>query len=172
MTPCRYSLEWLSSGDLVSAASPPEPGLTVAGLAQTWAAVASRTTYLPMSGPEVEQFLTQLINRLVTAVAAEPVDAQTAVEVAAELVAHDLTGPRSIGCSIEILGNGLPRLAELQHVEWRDVATLRVLGALASGYAEARRQRTLDEQDRVTRTLLQAKVNTEHQLQATEARFR
>jgi diguanylate cyclase (GGDEF)-like protein/PAS domain S-box-containing protein len=144
----------------------------VAGLAQTWAAVASRTTYLPMSGPEVEQFLTQLINRLVTAVAAEPVDAQTAVEVAAELVAHDLTGPRSIGCSIEILGNGLPRLAELQHVEWRDVATLRVLGALASGYAEARRQRTLDEQDRVTRALLQAKVTTEHQLQATEARFR
>lgn len=157
---------------MVSAASPSEPGLTVAGLAQIWAAVASRTTYLPMSGQEAEQLLARLINRLVTAVAAVPVDDQAAIEVATELVEQGLTGPRSIGRSIEVLGDGLPRLVELQHVDQRDVAVLRVLGVLAGGYAEVLRQRTLDEQDQVTQAVLQAKLDAERELQVSEARFR
>ncbi|MGH3837164.1 MAG: putative bifunctional diguanylate cyclase/phosphodiesterase [Pseudonocardiaceae bacterium] len=151
---------------------PCEPGLTVAGLAQTWAEVASRTTYLPMSGEEVEQLLARLINRLVAAVADVPVDEQAAIEVAAELVAHHLTGPRSIGHSVEVLSDGLPRLAELQHVDRRDAAVQRALGALASGYAGALRQRTLDEQDRITQAVLQAKLDAERELQVSEARFR
>ncbi|MGH3945701.1 MAG: putative bifunctional diguanylate cyclase/phosphodiesterase [Pseudonocardiaceae bacterium] len=156
----------------MSTADPSEPGLTVAGLARTWAEVASRTTYSPMSGEELEQFLAQLINRLVTAVADAPVDEQTAIEVAAALVAHDLTGPRSVGRSIEVLGDGLPRLVELQHVERRDAAVRRVLGALAGGYAGALRQRTLDEQDQVAQAVLQAKLEAERELQVSEARFR
>ncbi len=168
----KFSPEWLSRGDIVSAAPPPELGLTQAALAQTWAAVASRTTYLPMSGEEVEQLLARLINRLVTAVAAEPVDEQAGIEVAAELVAHHLAGASSIGRSIEVLGDGLPQLAELQHVDRRDAAALTMLGALASGYAEALRQRTLDEQDQATRAVLQAKQDAERELQASEARFR
>lgn len=146
--------------------------LTVAGLAQAWAAVVSRTTYLPMSGEEIEQLLTRMINRLVTAVAGAQVDERAVMEVAAKLVAHDLTGRSSIGRSIEILGDGLPRLAELRHVDGRDAAVLRMLGALAGGYAEALRQRTLDEQDQVTRALLEAKLDAERELQVSEARFR
>ncbi|MGH3772542.1 MAG: putative bifunctional diguanylate cyclase/phosphodiesterase [Pseudonocardiaceae bacterium] len=153
--------------------SPPaEPGLTVAGLAQAWAAVASRTTYLPMSGDEIEQFLTRLINRLVAAVAGARVDEQAAIEVAAELVAHGLTGSRSIGRSIEILSDGLPRLAGLRHIDGRDAAVSRVLGALAGGYAEELRQRTLEEQHQVTQALLQAKLDTERELWISETRFR
>ncbi len=144
----------------------------MAGLAQAWAAAVSRTTYLPMSGEEVEQLLTRLINRLVLAVAGAQVDERAVMEVAAELVAHDLTGRSSIGLSIEVLGDGLPRLAELRHVDGRAVAVLRMLGALAGGYAEALRQRTLDEQDQVTRALLEAKLDAERELQVSEARFR
>jgi diguanylate cyclase (GGDEF)-like protein/PAS domain S-box-containing protein len=165
--------EWLLSVDMVSAIPPcGESGLTVTRLAQTWAAVASRTTYLPMSGNEVELFLTRLVNRLVAAVASVPVDERAAMEVVAELVAHDLTGSSSIGRSIEVLGEGLPRLAVLQHVDWRDAAVVRVLGALASGYAESLRQRTLDQQDQVAQALLQAKLDAERGLQVSEARFR
>ena len=149
-----------------------DPHLTVAELARTWAAVASRTTYLPMSEEEIEQFLTRLINRLVMAVTSVPVDAQTPIEVAAELVAYDLTGSTSIGRSIEVLGGGLPRLAELRHIERRDAVLLRVLGSLASGYAEALRQRTLYEQDQTTRAVLHAKQDAERDLQVSEARFR
>ena len=156
----------------VSATPPPELGLTQAELTRTWAAVASRTTYLPMSGEEVEQLLAPLINRLVTAVAAEPADKQVGVEVAVVLVAHDLTGASSIGRSIEVLGDGLPRLAELQHVDRCEAAVLKVLGALAGGYAEALRQRILGEQDQVTRAVLQAKLDAERDVQVSEARFR
>ncbi|MGH4016959.1 MAG: hypothetical protein ACRDSL_24125 [Pseudonocardiaceae bacterium] len=80
------------------------PDLTVAELARAWAAVAWRTTYLPMSGEEVEQLLTGLIDRLVAAVSAPRVDERAAIAVAAELVDNHLTGPRSMGRSIEVLG--------------------------------------------------------------------
>jgi diguanylate cyclase (GGDEF)-like protein/PAS domain S-box-containing protein len=156
----------------MSATVPPESGLTVAGLTRTWAAVAARTAYLPMSAEEVEQLLVRLVNRLVAAVASVPVDERAAMGVAAELVAHDLTGSSSIGRSIEVLGEGLPRLAVLQHVGGRNAAVVRVLGALASGYAEALRRRTLNQQDQVARALLQAKLDAERGLQVSEARFR
>jgi diguanylate cyclase (GGDEF)-like protein/PAS domain S-box-containing protein len=125
-----------------------------------------------MSGEEVEQLLTRLINRLAAVVAGVPVDERVAMEVAAELVAHDLTGSSSIGRSIEVLNDGLPRLAELQHVDRCDAIVLRVLGALASGYAEALRQRTLNQQDQVTQALLRAKLKAERELLVSEARFR
>jgi diguanylate cyclase (GGDEF)-like protein/PAS domain S-box-containing protein len=156
----------------VNAALPAEPDLTVAGLAQTWAAAASQTTYLPMSGDELEQLLTRLINRLVTAVAGAPMGEQAAIEVAAELVAHDLTGSSSISRSLEILGAGLPRLAKLRHVDGRDAAIAHLLTVLAGGYAQALRQRTLNEQHQVTHALLQAKLGTERELWISEARFR
>ncbi|MGH3718610.1 MAG: putative bifunctional diguanylate cyclase/phosphodiesterase [Pseudonocardiaceae bacterium] len=155
----------------MSAAVSPESDLTVAELARAWAAVASRTTYLPMSGDEIEQLLTRLINRLVTAVTAQ-LDEQAAVGVAAELIAHGLTGSKSIGRSIEILSGGLPRLAELRHIDGRDAAVSRVLGALAGGYAEELRQRTLEEQYQVTQALLWAKTDAERELSISEARFR
>jgi PAS domain S-box-containing protein len=156
----------------VSAGPPAQSGLTVAGLAHVWAAAASQTTYLPVSGDELEQLLTRLINRLVTAVAAAPTDEQAAIEVAAELVAHDLTGSHSISRSLEVLEDGLPRLAELQHVTERGAAISRVLSTLAGGYAEVLRQRILDEQAEVTQALLQAKLGTERELWISEARFR
>lgn len=141
-------------------------------LAQGWAAAASQTTYLPMSGDELEQLLTRLINQLVTALSAAPTDEQAAIAVAAELVAHDFTGLNSLTRSIEVLDDGLPRLAELQHVDGRDGAVSRLLRALAGGYAMALRQRTFDEQHQVTQALLEAKLDTERELWISEARFR
>lgn len=152
--------------------SHPRAGLTVAGLARAWAVAVSRSTYLPMSGEEIEQLLTRLIHRLVTAAAGAPVGERAVIDVAAELVVHDFTGSSSIGRSIEVLTDGLPRLAELQHIDRRDATVAQVLGALASGYAEALRQRTLDEKDQITQALFQAKLDAERELQISEARFR
>jgi diguanylate cyclase (GGDEF)-like protein/PAS domain S-box-containing protein len=143
----------------------PETDLTTARLVQLWAETASQSTYLAMSRRQAEQLLTRLVTCLVTAVAARPVDEQAAMTVAGELVAHDLTGSRSIGRSIEILAHGLPQLPELRDVDQLDVAVLRVLAALSDGYAEALRRRTLDEQELVAQALLQAKLGA-------EARFR
>ncbi|MGH3696884.1 MAG: diguanylate cyclase domain-containing protein [Pseudonocardiaceae bacterium] len=149
----------------MSAVPPPASDLTTTELATQWAAAVSQTTYLAMSAAEIEQLLARLIIRLVTATAATPVDEQAVMAVAAELVAHDLTGSRSIGRSIEALAHGLRRLPELRDIDQRDAAVLRVLAALSDGYAEALRQRTLDEQEQVAKALSQAKLEA-------EARFR
>ncbi|MGH3823032.1 MAG: EAL domain-containing protein [Pseudonocardiaceae bacterium] len=149
----------------MSATPPPEPDLTIVELAQAWAGRVSQTTYLAMSEAETEQLLTRLIARLVRAVAATPVDEPAAMQVAAELVGHDLTGLHGIGRSIEVLGHGLPRLPELRDVDQRDDAVLHVLAALSDGYAESLRRRTLDEQEEVAHALLRAKLEA-------EARFR
>ncbi|MGH3794719.1 MAG: putative bifunctional diguanylate cyclase/phosphodiesterase [Pseudonocardiaceae bacterium] len=148
------------------------PGLTVAELAQSWAAVVRRTAYLPMSGEEVEQLLTGLVDRLVTALAAPHVDRQAVIDVAGELVAHRFAGPRSLSSSITILGEGLPRLKILQPTSELATAVLTMLGVLADGYADALRRHTFDEQERVVHALLMANQDAERELRVSEARFR
>lgn len=146
--------------------------MTVAELAQAWAAVVSRTAYLPMSGEEIERLLAGLIDRLLIAVAAPQIDERAAIDVAAILVDHHFTGPHSLGRSIEVLGFGLCRLSALQRTEGLDGAVLKMLGALADGYAEALRQHTFDEQALVNQALLNAKRAAERGLRVSEARFR
>ncbi|MGQ0777615.1 MAG: putative bifunctional diguanylate cyclase/phosphodiesterase [Pseudonocardiales bacterium] len=132
----------------------------------------SRTAYLPMSGEEVERLLAGLIDRLMSAVAAPQIDERAAADVAAILVDHHFTGPHSLGRSIEILGFGLCRLTALQRTDGLDAAVLKMLGALADGYAEALRQHTFDEQVLVNQALLNAKRAAERGLRVSEARFR
>ena len=150
----------------------PAPDLTVAELAHVWTAVASRTAYIPMSGEEIEQLLTGLIDRLVRAVAAPQVDEQGAMGVAAELVEHHFIGPRTLGRSLEVLWDGLPRLDTLRGTPGLAAAVRKVLGALADGYAEALRQNTFNEQELVRQALLKAKRDAERGLRVSEARFR
>lgn len=182
---------------MVNAPSPlPDPALTVDELARAWAAVASRTTYLPMAGEEVEQLLAGLVDRIVAAVtvpvldepavpgwdkqavpgrnkqAGPEVDEQAVFEVAGELVRHHFTGPRSVGRSIEILSEGLPRLAALRCVAGLPRVISTVLGALADGYSDALRQHTFEEQALVNQALLKAKQDAERGLRVSEARFR
>jgi PAS domain-containing protein len=125
-----------------------------------------------MSREQIEHLLTRLINRLISAMATAPVDDQAAVEVAVELLTHGLTEPRGMGRSIEVLAEGLPRLAELQEVDQARTAVLRMLASLASGYAEALQQRTSDEQKQATQALVQAKQVAELELRICETRFR
>ena len=71
----------------MTSAGPSEPCYTTAGLARAWAEAVSST--MPMEEPE--HFLAGLINRLIAAVVAAPVDEQAAFEIAAGLVAHNLS---------------------------------------------------------------------------------
>ncbi|MDQ3904185.1 MAG: EAL domain-containing protein [Actinomycetota bacterium] len=144
--------------------------LTPGELAYAWAAAATPT--VPMSGQQLEQLLTQLVTRLATAVAAVPVDDQVAEEVAAELVARGILEPHNLGASIEILAEGLPRLAELRHINQLDIAVLRISASLAGGYAEAYRKRILGEQEATTQALRRARHEAELELRICETRFR
>lgn len=160
----------LATPDVVTGTGPSVPGLTAAELASAWAGAVN-----PMqlaSGQQTAQLLTELVIKLAAAVAAVPADEQAAAEVAAELVAQGLTEPGGIGASIEVLVDGLPRLAELRGIHRRDIAVLRVLASLAGGYAQAHRRRTLDEQDLATQALLRDKHEAELELRICETRFR
>ncbi len=154
----------------MTAAGPPQPHLTRAELASAWAAAAAPT--VPKSDQQTEQLFTQLVTQLATAVAAVPVDHQAAVEVAAELACHGLIQPRNLGASMQVLVQGLPRLAELQDVDQRDTAVLHILASLAGGYAESYRQCVLNEQEATTHALQQAKHEAELELRICETRFR
>ncbi len=154
----------------MTAGHPLEQGLTSAELAQVWA--GNVRWAMPVPGKEPEHLLAGLINRLAAAVVTVPVDEQAAAEVASELVEHGLTEPSSIGRSIEVLAEGLPRLPDLREIQHRGTAVARVLGSLSSGYAEALRQHTLDGQRLAMQALQQAKQEAELELRICETRFR
>lgn len=161
----------LAAPDIImTAAGPSQPRLTPAELASAWAAAAAPTVL--KSEQQTKQLLSRLVTRLATAAVAVPVDEQASVEVAAELVAHGLIEPHSLGVSIEVLGKGLPRLTELRDVDQLDSAVLPVLASLASGYVQAYRHYILDEQEATTQALRQAKHEAELELRICETRFR
>jgi diguanylate cyclase (GGDEF)-like protein/PAS domain S-box-containing protein len=138
----------------------------MADLTQAWANVVSQG--LPMSEEQAIDALSGMVNRLATAIATVPVDRQAAIEVAEELVTLGLTGSSAMGHGIEVLAEGLPRLADLREVSGRDTAIWQVMASVTSGYAEALRQRTLTEQELSAKALLMAK----QQLRICETRFR
>ncbi|MGH3672892.1 MAG: hypothetical protein ACRDSH_20045, partial [Pseudonocardiaceae bacterium] len=159
--------EWLLSGEHMNTAPSPEAGLSQPELARMWADHRQ-----PLPGDQLEQLLTRLVGRLVKAITTVPLDERAVVEVAAELVDHGLTDPRTIGHSIEMLGGGLPRLPELHHLAQPDAAVLKTLAVLASGYTEALRQHTVDEHATAVQTMQRAQHEAELELRICETRFR
>lgn len=155
----------------MSAAPSPEAGLSQLELARMW---ADHRRSPP--GDEIEKLLTRLVNRLVEAITAVPLEEGAVVGVATELVRHGLTEAHIIGHTIEILGNGLPRLAELRHLAHRDAAVLKALAVLASGYTGAVRQHAVDEHaraaDEAAQAMERAKQEAELELRICETRFR
>ena len=162
------------------------PAGAVAGSAQDgpedrlrrFAAIWSRAIYpataTSMTAKEFEEHLAGLARSLRDALLARPFDPSPALAVGAGLVqahctdAHTL--PRTLGvidsylvlyCSGGTLSaeEGRARSARLQH-------------SLAAGYAQALRERTLCEQEALSRAALRAQADAEKALHDSEARFR
>ncbi|MGH3770512.1 MAG: putative bifunctional diguanylate cyclase/phosphodiesterase [Pseudonocardiaceae bacterium] len=127
--------------------SGPTQPLSRAELTRAWLAAMSPTAEVPIVGGWVEQCLRDQLNRLVDALAREPLCPEPAADVGTELVARGFTGDQSLGSTVEILGHALPRLPELRTVEGLAGKVVSVLAALASGYAAALRYRTRAERE-------------------------
>lgn len=148
---------------------PPDPGVTA--FARAWAKAITGTCYVPRTFTEVEAYLTGQAGRLAGALAAEPFNPSPGYEIGAELVAADFAAAETLGRTIEVmqlrllhdLGTGLPDAADRLG---------RLLGALATGYTKAIRNRTLDEQETIRQAALVARAQAEQALRASEARFR
>jgi diguanylate cyclase (GGDEF)-like protein/PAS domain S-box-containing protein len=135
------------------------------------------TSYVPMDVGEVEAYLAELTDRLADAlVTTGPFMATPGYQVGVALVNAHFTGVETLSRTIAVLGERL--LADLgtapetngRHDARTRLAALQ--GALAAGYADSLRRRTLDEQEAIRDAVLVARHEAELALRQSEARFR
>jgi diguanylate cyclase (GGDEF)-like protein/PAS domain S-box-containing protein len=140
-------------------------------LVSEWAGALAQIIYIARSRDEIERELTVALDDLVCAAVAVPFAAEPAAVVGERLVGLGLTSPECVEISIDVLGRGMPRLAELAAVDGVVDKIVGVFSALARGFGEEMRRRLFGEQESLTRALILARENTERALQDSEARF-
>src|SRR5689334_5241250 len=141
-----------------------QPPRAAERVARAWALSIAGTSFVSMGGREVQDFLTSLATRLIRALTAEKFEPSDAYEVGGTLVAAHFTQPETLEHTVAVLAEqfaGAPpkRVAEIQ-------------GALAAGYAQALRDRVLDEQEEIRTAALWARARAEEARWSSEARFR
>ncbi|MEH0821090.1 MULTISPECIES: putative bifunctional diguanylate cyclase/phosphodiesterase [unclassified Micromonospora] len=139
--------------------------------ARAWAKAVSGTSYLPMTQAQLELLLQQLTERLAGALRAEPFDPRVGHQVGAELVAAHIASAEGLGRTVEVIQLRLIRDLGLVADDVED-RMARLLATVATGYARALRDRTLDEQESIRRAAMVARAQAERALRDSEARFR
>ncbi|WP_328473845.1 putative bifunctional diguanylate cyclase/phosphodiesterase [Streptomyces sp. NBC_00448] len=143
--------------------------------AAIWGRAVYPLTATSMTRAELESYLRPLARVLSDALSADRFDPRAAVPVGAALVGAHCTDPEALPSILGIIdaylvlycppGGGLPadearaRCSRLQH-------------AVAVGFSQALRERTLNEQESISRAALAAQADAERALAASEARFR
>ncbi|MGA8115379.1 MAG: EAL domain-containing protein [Actinocatenispora sp.] len=149
---------------------PPVPATGVDRLSRSWAAVVAGTSYVPIDGAELAAHLLPLADRLLTALGAgtapDPVGGPGAA-VGRALVAAHFTNTETLHRTLVLLGNALPAFPGGADRESRAA----LLSALATGYAGALRDRTLNEQEAIRQAAMTAQARAERALRDSEARF-
>lgn len=144
-----------------------------------FAAIWSRTVYpataTHMTRAEFEDHLVPLAGRLGAALRTRPFDPAPAAEVGAELVGAHCTDPEALPLILGAIDSYLlvycPPGGALSDTEAR-ARCARLQHSLAAGFAGALRERTLAEQEALSRAALAAQAETEKALHTSEARFR
>jgi diguanylate cyclase len=145
-----------------------------------WAAVFTRrwteaiigSGYRPWEPADLERQLAPLTGRLTEALAARPFTGEPAALAGAGLVDAHFTAPEALRRTIAALGDSL-----LQ-TPWQDCAAVpperisMLQAALAGGYAQALRHRTLSEQESIHRAVQGARDRAVGALRASEGRLR
>jgi len=133
-------------------------------IARAWARAIAGTSYVPLSRRELQAFLTRVAGNLVTAVTAETFEPTLGYEVGGALVKAHFTQPESLDRTLCVLTEQLGKAGEPARV-------MALLSALAAGYAEALRDRTLSEQEEIRAAAMLAQFEAEAARWASEARF-
>ena len=123
----------------------------------------------------VEEHLGVLASRLLRVLLDEPFDASPARAVGADLVAAHFTSSKALERTVAVLQELLCHLPAGADVEAGPTSLhlrlARLTGAFAAGYAQALKERTLEEQEQIRQAALSARDEAERALRATEARF-
>ncbi|MFR9730431.1 putative bifunctional diguanylate cyclase/phosphodiesterase [Saccharopolyspora sp. MS10] len=140
--------------------------------AADWAQALMGTSYVPMTSAEVEGRLLGYTDRLLEALLSDPFEPGPAHDVGDDLVAVHFTSADSLARTVDLLGDrflGALHLTE-DHERRRRIAALQ--GSLCTGFVQAARKRTLDEQEAIRQAVLDARDAVEQALRTSEARFR
>ncbi|WP_188316600.1 putative bifunctional diguanylate cyclase/phosphodiesterase [Solihabitans fulvus] len=155
----------------MSGAAGDSPSALRARLTVDWANTITRTAYVPMARATIEHQLRGLVDRMVDELTVPAYSPRAGGPVGQWLVAARLTGPDGLQRSMDLLGRRLLALPELGQVPDRADRVVLLLGALATGYAQALRHEVFQQQERVKEALLLAKENAERDLHDSQARF-
>ncbi|GAA3430761.1 EAL domain-containing protein [Kutzneria kofuensis] len=140
-------------------------------LTKKWAYLVSQSNYLPLTHGEIEERFGTMLDQLVRATEAEPMDTAAAARVGRQLVALNCVAEDSLTCTVEVLGGGLLLQPELRGRPKAAERVVTVLGALAAGYADATKQSIFEQQQNLTKSLFAAANETQQSLTASLARF-
>jgi diguanylate cyclase (GGDEF)-like protein/PAS domain S-box-containing protein len=132
-------------------------------LVRSWLRVVAATAYVPRTSREITADLAEMVDALIGALAAEPFDSERGIEIGERMVADGLIGETTLQRSVAALAEGLHGPAD------RKVS---LLVAVSAGYANALRNRTLEQQENVKIALHNAMRQAERDRRATENRFR
>ncbi|MCW3843679.1 bifunctional diguanylate cyclase/phosphodiesterase [Micromonospora yasonensis] len=124
-----------------------------------------------MTQAQLEALLQRLTERLAVAIQSEPFDLRIGHQVGAELVQAHIASAEGLGRTIEVIQLRLVRDLGLVADDVED-RMARLLATVATGYARALRDRTLDEQESIRRAAMMARAQAERALRESEARFR
>ncbi len=143
--------------------------------ARAWFKAIAGTSYVPMPQIEVESFLQELTRQLADALHAEPFSSQVGYQVGSALVRAHVTSAEALGRTVEVIDGRLLRdlgLADDAGADHLRDRMAKLLGTVATGFARALRDRTLDEQEMVRRAAMIARDTAERRLRESESRFR
>ena len=135
-------------------------------LAGAWTRAIARTSHTAMSRRALHAHLLVLAGTLLDAVTAEKFDPTGPAEVGSALVAAHFTEVAALQRTVTVLGE------QLENCPGAGGGRLTaVLAALTAGYAQALRDRTLAEQERISASAFAARVAAEQARWNSEARF-
>ncbi|GLW34631.1 putative bifunctional diguanylate cyclase/phosphodiesterase [Actinoplanes regularis] len=125
------------------------------GFARLWLERIAHEGFVPLDGADLEALLDRLAGQLAGG------DPAAAREAGAALVAAHLTDPAVLAETITLIGTVYP-----------GSEGTRIQAALAAGYAQALREATMAEQERLSRAVLDAHAGVERALRDSESRLR
>ncbi|WP_067898435.1 sensor domain-containing diguanylate cyclase [Nocardia vaccinii] len=131
----------------------------MAELALRWRAAVVDTGFVPMSHRELEQLLCDLLDRMIGALACESFDTEVATAVGAALVRANLTDPRVLARSAQVLNQLAGLIAPYEE------RLIPALGEMARGYTEELLALRARHQEMLHAAMADARI-------AAEARFR
>ncbi|MEB3367648.1 putative bifunctional diguanylate cyclase/phosphodiesterase [Saccharopolyspora mangrovi] len=133
-------------------------------VAAQWTREIIHTSYVAMGRPEIEAFLAKCFDDVLAACDGP---LESARLVGERLVEVHFTNPVVVRKTLDHLASVLLRYREVDQAR-----LVQVLGAVGSGFAGALREQTLDEQEIIKQSVLDARDAAEEALRASEARSR